>query len=73
MSNVNVSSNAALTFLNTEASLALEEARRLRAQLESIPKEDAAARAALLKQIEDLIQRSLRFSSIVTSTASSSK
>ncbi|MDH4173915.1 MAG: hypothetical protein OEV97_09255 [Betaproteobacteria bacterium] len=73
MSNVNVSSNAALTFLNTEASLALEEAKRLRAQLESIPKEDAATRAALLKQIEDLVQRSLRFSNAVTSTAGSSK
>ncbi|MDA1118577.1 MAG: hypothetical protein O2979_11380 [Proteobacteria bacterium] len=71
MGNTNVSSNAALNVLNAEAFAALEEAKRLRAQLESLPKDDPS-RAFLLKQIDDLVQRSLRFSSIVTSTASSS-
>jgi hypothetical protein len=72
MSNANVSSNAALNFLNAEAFAALEEAKRLRAQLENLPKDDPR-RSELLKQIDDLVQRSLRFSNIVTSTASSSK
>jgi len=50
--------------------MALEEAKRLKTQLEALPPNDPT-RPVLQKQIEDLLQRSLRYSNIVTSTASS--
>lgn len=70
MSNASTTANAAISILGSEAFIALEEAKKLKAQLEALPPDDPT-RPILQKQIEDLVQRSLRYSNIVTSTASS--
>lgn len=62
---------ATLGFLTSEAALALQEAKRLREQLASLPEGDPQ-RSVLEKAIQDLLDRSRRFSTVVTSTASSS-
>jgi hypothetical protein len=61
---------ATLGFLNSEAALALQEAKKLREQLSALPEGDPK-RAILERTIQDLLDRSRRFSTIVTSTASS--
>lgn len=63
--------STALGFLTTEASLALEQAKKLRDELNALPANDPK-REVLEKTIQDLLDRSRRFSTIVTSTASSS-
>jgi hypothetical protein len=62
---------ATLGFLTSEAALALEEAKRLREQLIALPEGDPK-KAILEKAIQDLLDRSRRFSTVVTSTAASS-
>ena len=75
--NVNMSASsiaattATLGFLTSEAELALQEAKRLREQLAALPEGDPK-RAFLERAIQDLLDRSRRFSTVVTSTAASS-
>jgi hypothetical protein len=62
---------ATLGFLTSEAALALQEAKRLRDQLAALPEGDPK-RAILEKAIQDLLDRSRRFSTVVAGTAASS-
>jgi len=71
MSSASSTANAALTFLTSEAALALEEAKKLRDQLNALSATDPQ-RPVLERRIQELVDRSRRFSTMVTSTASGS-
>jgi len=71
MNSSTVAATTALGFLSTEAAMALEQAKRLRDELAKLGPNDPK-RPVLEKEIQDLLARSQRFSTIVTSTASSS-
>ena len=65
-----MSANYTLNILSSEAYSILEQAKKYRADMEKLPQDDPR-RAVYEEMIRDMLERSRRFSSIVTSTASS--
>jgi len=65
-----MSAKSPLNILSSEAYSLLEQAKKYRADMDALPPNDPR-RAVYEEMIRDLLDRSRRLSSVVTSTASS--